>query len=385
MNTYVAVNVSALRHNARQALQLLNPQSCLLAVVKANAYGHGLVLAARALVEAGAAWLGASTVAEGVALREAGLETPVLVFLPPCGSDEVEALVRHRLTGTLVAVSQLHGLATVCQAQSLTAMCHIYVDAGLSRLGGNDSLPDMLEALRAFPMVAATGIYTHFGPPGSGAMLEDLEFLRQGGAVKGFAGLAREAAMHVSGQRPLVHAAASRLFLEDQASHLDMVRLGTVLYGQYPDDCVSSPLQVREDTFALHSRLIAVQTVPAGTKVGYGGEFVCRRETRIATVPVGVAQGLEVVPKSMAGRPGTAVRAYLAHREGRRGTYRHAPKAHVGGREVPIVGRVSMDQCCLDVTDAPAAQIGSDVVLPTRRLMVSALVPRVAVEDQPGD
>ena len=385
MNTYVAVNVSALRHNVRQALAHLQTGSCLLAVAKANGYGHGGLLAAQAFVEAGAAWLGVSTVAEGVVLREAGFEVPVLAFLPPCGSDEVEALVRHRLTGTLVAVSQLHDLATVCQAQSLTATCHIYVDCGLSRLGGNDSLPDMLEALRAFPMVAATGIYTHFGPPGSGVMLAELEFLRKGGAVKGFAGLAREAAVHVAGQRLMVHAAASRLFLEDQGSHLDMVRLGTVLYGQYPDECGASQLQLREDTFALHSRIIAVQTVPAETAVGYGGEFVCRRETRIATVPVGVAQGLEVVPKSVAARPGTALRAYLAHREGRRGRHRHAPQAGVGGLEVPVVGRVSMDQCCLDVTDAPVAQIGSEVVLPTRRLMVSGLVPRVAVEDQPGD
>lgn len=381
MNTYVAVNVDALAHNASQVLRFLRPGSRLMAVVKANGYGHGLVLAGRTFAAAGAAWLGVSTVAEGVALREAGLALPVLVFLPPCGVEELEALVHHGLTATVVAVGQLHDLAEAARSQGRGAGCHVYVDSGLSRLGSNDSLPDILDALTAFPAIAVTGVYTHFGPPGSGEMLPELEALRPGGAVKGFAALAREAARTYTGQQPLTHVAASRVFLQGPENHLDLVRLGTLLYGQYPDDCRDRPLQLRDDTFTLCSRIIAMQTVPAGTKVGYGGEFVCRRETRLATVPVGTSHGLEVVPRSVAARPRTALRAWVALRDSRRGRTRHSPLAHVGEAAAPLVGRVSMDQCCLDVTDVPEAGVGSAVELPARRLAVAPSLPRVPISD----
>lgn len=381
MNTYVAVNRTALDHNARQVRGHLHPQSRLLAVVKANAYGHGLVQAARVFVAAGAQWLGVSTVDEGVQLREAGLDAPILTFLPPLGGDELAALVAHRLTATVVAVSQYHDLAAACREQQQTATCHIYVDGGLGRLGGDDSLPDLLDALRAFPAVAATGIYTHFGPPGSGELLEELAVLRPGGAVRGFAALAREAAAQFAGERPLLHVAASTLFLESRDHHLDLVRVGTLLYGQYPDHVRERPLNLRDDTFALRSRIVALHTLPAGAKIGYGGEYVCRRETRIATVPVGVAHGLETVPASVAARPRSLLKALLAQRANRRGDTRYAPQARLEGRAAPLVGRVSMDQCCLDVTDLPEAQIGSEVTLPIRRLAASAALPRVYVDD----
>ncbi|NPV48420.1 MAG: alanine racemase [Armatimonadetes bacterium] len=382
MNTYVAVNVDALTHNVRQVLGALAPGSRLMAVVKANGYGHDLVLAARTFTGAGASWLGVSTVAEGVSLREAGLAVPVLVLVPPLGADELESLVQHRLIATIVAVSQLHDLAQASRAQGRRVECHVYVDSGLGRLGSNDSLPDILDAVRAFPALSITGIYTHVGPPGSGEMLPQLEALRQGGAVKGFAALTREAARHYTGQRPLVHLAASRLFLQQPESHLDMVRLGTLLYGQYPDDCRERSLQLREDTFALTSRIISVHTLPPGARVGYGGEFVCHRETRVATVPVGTAHGLELVPWSVASRPRTALKAWLARHESRRGRTRYAPRAALAGRSVPLVGRVSMDQCCLDVTDVPEAAVGDAVVLPVRRLVVPSAIPRVPVSDR---
>jgi alanine racemase len=301
--------------------------------------------------------------------------------LPPCGAEELEALVEHRLTGTLVAVNQLHDLAHVAQSRQRAVTCHVYMDTGLSRLGSDDSLPDLLDALRAFPIVSATGIYSHQGPPGSGVALADLETLREGGAVKGFLGLARNAAAQFAGQQLAVHLAASRLFLEDPNSHADLVRLGTLLYGQYPDDVKARPLQLREDTFSLRSRIIAVQTVETGARIGYGGEFVTRRETRVGTIPVGIAHGLEVVPRSVAGRLGTVVRTWQAKRAGRRGGVSGAPVAKLAGQPAPLLGRVSMDQCCVDLTDLPEVGVGAEVALPARRLMVSASVPRVAVED----
>ncbi|MEN6645287.1 MAG: alanine racemase [Armatimonadia bacterium] len=386
MVTFVEVNREALRHNVRAVLGGLAEGTQLMAVVKANAYGHGLVEAARVFVEEGAQWLGVSTVGEGVALREAGLAEPVLVFLPAV-EDEVQALVRHGLTATVVSVAGLRELAVTAERIGQRAECHVYVDGGLSRIGGDDSLPDVLDAARAFPAVGVTGVYTHFGPPGSGKMFEEMDILREGGAVKVFSGLAREAAGQAEAGRLVVHAAASGMFVESlgmkkrEEAQLGMVRVGTLLYGQYPDHVKERPLELREDTFALKSRIVAVHTVPAGAKVGYGGEFVCRRETKVATVPVGTAQGLGMVPQSVAGRGRSAVKAYLARREARRGKSEYAAKAMVEAKAAPIIGRISMDQCCVDVTEVAEAAVGMAVTLPVRRLAVDGAVERVYVRE----
>lgn len=378
MPTHVAVNLTALEHNLKQVRGALDPQSRLLAVVKGNAYGHGLVESARCFVAAGASWLGVSALADGIALREAGLDAPVLVFLPVL-AEETEELVRHRLTATLVAVRQVRELALAAQQLGQSAYAHVYLDAGLSRLGSDDSLPDIISAAQAFPALHVTGVYTHFGPPGSGRMLDDLDALREGASVKAFAGLARDAVAQLGAARPMVHAAASTLFLEGRANHLDMVRVGTLLYGQYPDHVKTRTLQLRDDTFALKSRVIALQTLPVSSRIGYGGEFVCRRETRVATVPVGTSHGLGMAPQSLAGRWQTMAKALVSKREGRRGGVRHAARATLAAGTVPLLGRVSMDQCCLDVTDLPGVEIGAEVTLPVRRLAVDSAVPRVYV------
>ena len=381
MVTYVAVNLDALTHNTKQVLKHLHSQSRLLAVVKANAYGHGLVESARAFIAAGAAWLGVSTVAEGVALREAGIDAPTLVFLPPL-AEEMADLVRHRLTGTIVAVRQVREIAKTAEALSQSAYCHVYMDGGLSRIGSDDSLPDMIEAARVFPSLHITGLYTHFGPPGSGRLLEDVDVLREGASVKAFAGLAREAMSQLGEARPMLHAAASALYLENRDSHLDMARIGTLLYGQYPDHIKDRPLPLREDTFTLRSRIVALQTVDEGARVGYGGEFTCRRDTRVATVPVGLAHGLGMAPQSVQGRWRSLAKAWISRREARRGKSTHAAAARVDGAQAPLIGRISMDQCCLDVTDLTGIEVGAEVTLPVRRLAVDGTVPRVYVRDE---
>ena len=181
----------------------------------------------------------------------------------------------------------------------------------------------------------------------------------------------------------MVHAAASTLFIESEANHLDLVRVGTLLYGQYPDHVQARTLNLREDTFALKSRIVALQSADAGARVGYGGEFVCRRETRIATLPVGTAQGLAMVPQSSSARWQTAAKAWSAKRAAARGQFQHAALATVNGQQAPLIGRVSMDQCCVDVTDVPGVEIGTEMTLPVRRLAVDSGVARVYVSPTP--
>jgi alanine racemase len=375
--TYVAVDLSAIRHNAAEVLARLKPGARLCAVVKANAYGHGAPAVAAACLEAGAEWLAVSTVAEGVALREAGLSASVLVFMPAL-AQETATLVEHYLTATVTSTQQVMELQREGERQGKVARAQVYEDLGLGRLGPEEPVLDIVEAAEPWPNLEITGIYTHFGPPGSGVNLDVFEVLRRGGGLKVYASLLFEGLRRVTERRLMFHAAASSLFLEEPEHQFDMVRIGTLLYGQYPDHVGEKlgTLDLR-NTFELRSHIVSAHTVERGGKVGYGGEFVCARETRVATVPVGLAHGLGVASESLGGRLRSAAKGFLRARDARRGRSRLLPQAIIGGRVAPIIGRISMDQCCLDITDIPDAGRGTEVVLPARRVTTSAAIPRV--------
>jgi len=348
----------------------------LMAVIKANGYGHDLLLAGRTFAEAGADWLGVSSVDEGVRLREAGLDLPVLVFLPAL-DDEVEALVEHRLTGTVTACDAILAHVRAADKLKLAADIHIYMDTGLGRLGSDDSLPDLLAVAEPYAQINVTGVYTHFGSEKSGAMLENVDILRPGASAKAFGTLAREAVARAGAGRVNVHCAASRLFLQCPEAHMDMVRIGTLLYGQVPPEAAKDTIKLKP-TFELRSHIVAIHTLPPGSPVGYGGEFVTRKDTRIATMPVGLAHGLGMEPASLARNLKFAAAEYVRRFQARRGRVKYGPWARIGSQTVPIVGRISMDQCCLDVTDA-AAQVGDEVALDTRRVGINPDIPRIAV------
>ncbi len=375
--TYVAVNLEAIRHNARQVLARLAPECRLCAVVKGNAYGHGAAAVAAACVAAGARWLAVSTVAEGVALRAAGLTVPILVFMPPL-PDEMPALVEHDLTATLTRSGQVMELQREGRRQSRVAQAMIYEDLGLGRLGPHEPVLDILAVAEPWPEIEVTGLYSHFGPPGSGIDLDAVEWLSAGASLKLYRAALSEALARITDRRLLFHVAASALLLENDQTHCDMVRIGTLLFGQYPDHTPPGQRTLAlQDTFELRSRIVEVHEVARGARIGYGGEFVCRRPTRVATVPVGVAHGLGVVPESVAGRWRFGVKALLRGWHARRGGDRYQLMAQIGDTAVPLIGRISMDQCCVDVTDVPQADRGSELVLPARRLTTSPTLPRV--------
>ncbi|MGC9318010.1 MAG: alanine racemase [Armatimonadota bacterium] len=372
--TYVAVDRDALAHNCRQVLGRIEGGARLMAVVKANAYGHGIVQASRVFLKAGASWLGVSSVAEGVALREAGIDVPVLVFMP-AAPEECEALVEANLTATVAHSQHVSWLERASEAVGRTARAHAFVDTGLSRMPGDEPAIDIMDAAAGVG-VRITGLYTHYGPPGSGAMAEGLELFRAGVSPRMFGALAAELLASANRTELLVHCAASALLLQEPESHLDMVRVGTLLYGQYPAHVRQRELDLR-DTFELRSRVLHLGTVGVGGKVGYGGDFRARRETTIATVPVGYAHGLEILPRSIASRPPAAVKAFIARLAGAWGRAGRLPMVRIRGREVPIIGRIAMDHCTVDVTDLPEVELGDEVLLPVRRTAVNPGVPRI--------
>lgn len=372
--TRVVVDPDALAHNTSAVRARLRGGARLMAVVKCNAYGHGLVGAARVFLGAGADWLGVSSVAEGVALREAGIDAPILCFMPAV-PGECEALVEARITATVARSEHVTWLHEASGAVGKGVNAHVFVDTGLARMPSDERAIDLIDAATGVG-VKVTGLYTHYGPPGSGAMADGLELFRSGVSSRMFVTLAEDLRAAADRRDLIVHCAASGLVLEEPETHLDMVRVGTLLYGQYPAHVKTRELDLR-NTFELRSRIVHIGTVGVSGKVGYGGEFRARRETKLATVPVGYAHGLAMLPRSIAERPQTALRGLLARTAGAWGRAKHLPTVRIRGQEAPIIGRIAMDHCTVDVTDLPEVELGDDVTLPARRTAVSPDVPRV--------
>ena len=315
---WAEVDVTALTRNAEVIATLVRP-AAVMAMVKANGYGHGIAIAARAALDGGATWLGVYTPEEALGLRAAGFAARILVvgWSPP---PTLDALIAEDVD---VSVLDAHGLAAVAAAAAgRRPRVHLKIDTGLHRLG---ALPEELDALAdavraAGDRVEVSGIFTHFADAA-----DDVAFtVTQHGvfldAVDALRPVAPEALLHTSG---------SAAILAHPAMHHDLVRVGIAFYGYPP---VPAPASLRP---AMHvfCRVAQVRSVARGESVGYGRTWRAERATRIATATLGYGQGL---PRALSNRGHLAIR----------------------GRPCPIVGIVSMDQVGVDVSGVDGVEPG---------------------------
>jgi alanine racemase len=324
------VDLAAVRANTRVLADLASP-AALLAVVKADAYGHGAVPVARAALDAGATWLGVALVEEGATLRAAGIDAPILVLSEPAPAA-ADAVVAHGLTPVVYTPAGIEALAkAVVDAGSDPLPVHLKVDTGMHRAGCTvDDAPSLVEAIAARPELVLEGICTHFAvadEPGHAYTLEQ---------VARFDAVLDD--LDARGVRPgLVHAANSAGLLGEPSHSYDLVRVGIALYGVPPADELEHRVAL-QPVLSLHARVAHVKTLPAGSRVSYGLRYELEREGTIATVPVGYADG---VPRNLG---------------------LHGGEVLVRGRRFPIAGTVTMDQLMVDVGDTPV-EVGDDVVL----------------------
>ncbi len=300
----------------------------IIAVVKANAYGHGAVPVARALEAAGVAMLACADVDEGVTLREAGVTLPILVF-GALGISDLEGIFSHRLTPTISSPWAGRALAATAAARGTTLGCHLKIDTGMNRLGlRHDNLARTLPAILAAPSLRVEALYTHLAtadePESDHAVVQQQHFAA-----------ARQAAAALGLETTVAHMANSAALLRDERAWLDAVRPGLLLYGVVPPPLATTlPL---EPVLSLHSRIVAVKGVRDAEGVGYGQTHRADGPRTIAIVPAGYADGVD-------------------WRLGNRGV------VLVRGRRLPIVGRVSMDMLTVDATGLDVSP-GDDVVL----------------------
>ena len=332
--TWAEINLSNLEHNYRTLRGML-PRGCrFVGVVKANAYGHGVIPVAKKLEELGAEYLAVACLDEAVELREAGIMAPILM-LGPTPTVFAEDLLRYDLTQSVQDLDSAIALSAAAVKADKQLKIHVKVDTGMSRLGflcdeeNMDKSVEEIVNVCALPNLTAEGIFTHF----ANADGDEEYSMRQ---LTRFIDTVEKLAAH-DVKFEICHCAASAAVLNYPCAHLDMVRPGIALYGHYPDpSCEGLDGPGLLPVMTLKTRIVAVRELPAGTCISYGCTHTLERDSRLAVLPIGYADGLERL---------------LSNRT----------EMLVNGSRVPVLGRVCMDMCMVDVTDIPDVAIG-DVV-----------------------
>lgn len=329
LSAWAEVDLAAIAHNARTLKAMLRPPAQLMAVVKANGYGHGAVATARTALQHGAERLGVARVTEGSELRAAGIAAPILVLGPIAPAEAAEA-VRARLGVAITSLHVARALSEQSAAQGVVTPVHLKIDTGMSRFGVPlNEATATARALLAMPALRLEGVFTHF----ASADERDQTFTRE--QVRRFeralAGL-RESGIAT----PLRHAANSAATMSGLDCHFDIVRAGLALYGIAPASWLPGSARLRP-ALSLKSRVAYVRSLPPGARVGYGGAHTIERATRAALVSIGYADGLR---RALSNRGQVLIR----------------------GQRAPILGRVSMDQLVVDGGICGARE-GDEVVL----------------------
>ena len=318
LRSWCTVSLSALRHNLRILRSSAPRGTRVLAVVKDNAYGHGLIPVARALSRAGCEEFGVAFASEGVELRQAGIREPILL-LGSSLSSEFPAALEHRLTLTLSSLQEARELARTTDRARTTALVQAKLDTGMNRLGAKPAeFLQLLSYIQRHPRLDLVGTFTHLACASS-----DPKFTRRQ--------LDESFLLPVAGRRHYANTAAS---LSNHPYPMTHIRPGLGLYGIDSRDGGRAPLR---PVLSWKSRILVVRHVRRGETVSYGATFRAPRDLRVATVGTGYADGL---PFSLGNRGHALIR----------------------GRLCPIVGRVTMDMTLLDVSKVPSAKRGEEVI-----------------------
>jgi alanine racemase len=330
---WVEINLPALGHNVRQFKGLLGDRAELMAVVKADAYGHGAVMIAQTALQAGATWLGVATVPEGIELRAAGIQAPILVMGAVNSPEEMQAIAHWRLQPTLVMPKQAlvfaDGLSRLATARPVGV--HLKLDTGMSRLGFPwAEAVDFVRFVRQLPHLKISSVYSHLATADSPDRTTMTQ--QQQRFTSAIAHLQAENLLP-----PRLHLANTAATLVDAAFHYDMVRVGLGLYGLYPAPHLQGKVDL-QPVMQVKARVTHLKDLSPGTGVSYGHQFVADRPMRMAVVGIGYADG---VPRSLSNRV----------------------KVLVKGQPAPQIGTITMDQMMIDVTHIPNLQEGDVVTL----------------------
>lgn len=326
-STCAIVNLNNLRHNLIQIRQQIG-SSRLIAVVKANAYGHGLVNIGRELENLGVDFFAVAFLSEGIELRDNGIRSRVLVLVPE-GSESVDEFIHNDLDVMVDSFLLAKEISRQARNRQKIARLHLYVDTGMGRDGVHFSkVRSLMEKIVDLPNIEVVGLASHFA-----TSADDIDFARL--QLKRFSQTLNEL-MDAGYRFDLIHIANSSAVLNLPASLFNAVRVGLLLYGYVPNSDISQRSRFRP-ILELRSRVTSERIITAGESVGYGREYIAKETTRVVTIPIGYGDGLA---RRLA--PGFCL---------------------INGKRFPIVGGICMDEIMVDVGLSSEVQIGDEVVL----------------------
>ncbi len=330
---WIEIDIAALSHNVRQLRQLLSPHTQLMAVVKADAYGHGAITVAQTVLEAGASWLGVATVPEGIQLRESGIDAPILILGATHTLEQIQAIAEWQLQPTLSSPQQALIFSTALETikNPSPIPVHIKLDTGMSRLGTNwEQAAEFVQLVQGLPQLQIASIYSHLATADS----EDTTVMKQQHA-RFESAIAQLKTLGI--EAPCLHLANSAATMSDRSLHYDMVRVGLGIYGLYPASHLHHAVNL-QPVLQVKARVTQVKKITAGSGVSYGHTFVAPNNMQIAVVGIGYADG---VLRNLSNKMQVLIR----------------------GQRVSQIGNITMDQMMLDISNIPDIQAGEVVTL----------------------
>ncbi len=328
---WAEIDKVALYQNLRQIQQLLRHPTQLMAVVKADAYGHGALTVARTAIEAGAGGLCVATVSEGIQLRQGGIKATILLLGATNTPEQVKAIAHWQLEPTLCNPQQALVFSETLSGLNQTLPVHLKLDTGMTRLGmpWQDAI-EFVRLVQQLPNLEIASVYSHLATadsPDPTVMRQQHERFKNAIAQLQAGGITP----------PRLHLANSAATLTDSALHYDWVRVGLALYGLYPAQHLQKLIHLKP-VMQVKARITQIKTIPPGTGISYGHQFISNRQMRLAVVGIGYADG---VPRNLSNRMNVIIQ----------------------GQQVPQIGAITMDQLMLDVSDIPNIQVGEIVTL----------------------
>lgn len=346
--TWAEIDLNALRRNLEAVRGAVACGVGVMAVVKADAYGHGLLQVSRVLCERGVEYLGVATVDEALSLRENGISCPVLV-LGSVLAEEAVAAMEADITLTLSDRALLRTITELAAEKGKVQKVHIEIDTGMGRLGvWHEEALDLIKEVARSPYIAPEGLYTHFSSAGRDKTLTEQQIIA-------FKGLTEELARCGIGFK-YRHASNSIAVVDWPEAHFNMVRPGVMLYGVYPKRDFRRQIGL-DPVMSLKTRVVFIKSVPAGRAISYGRTYITQKPTKIATLPIGYADGYGRILSNRA-------------------------NVLIKGRKARVVGMVTMDQTMLDVGHVSGVDLGEEVVLMGRQ--GRRLIPVEEVSKQAG-
>lgn len=373
LDKWIEIDVDAVRNNLDQVRSVLEEKVILIAVLKAEAYGHGARDIARLLNQQGVDFFAVTFLYEALQLRKAGIPSNMLVFSPLIDEEQIAEAIENSITITIASREEAERLIKVTQELRKTATVHLKLDTGLGRFGlSSHELIELAQELNSRGNIYLEGIYTHMADAAGQTaytarqfelFLETVRYLEQAGI-----------------RIPLQHCANSAVFLKYPQMHLDAVRIGTLLSGQHPVGNFERRLALK-DPYRFKSRIVSLRMLDKGSYLGYFRTYRLKKRSLVGVIPVGFNDGLGLE----VGNPPSGFVDLLKGMARQVLIYMNRPRFRLNisikGREYPIRGKVFMQMALVEIPPEADIQVGDEVELPVRKTLAAKNIARIYVKD----